>query len=434
MTTSFAETTVTMSAARLDEKMLQAAFYTKLYGERWNEIVNLSRNTDGFLPGIIFEHKRNASNYGLSKALSQVIIYLTRFNRDGIHVPRYTCLVSHEESTCYFYDNEYYIDYINDIDSYAQLVPSNGINDFPVILDSASLVNTVTFNLEDGQAMLALKSYINKLNNKFAKISINSFNVVGWSKYYYNHCPRGKAKKIQFFNELRKPAAVLGLYITPWLGQERDFEYIMDMLNDPAEQKKIGAFYTPEEYARQACELVKQAIARVPAGNDYVIIDRCAGTGNLEWVLNDVIANDEDLLSHVIVSSPELKEWEVLRERLGKRVRHLLPEGEIEVTDTGYLRGADALSEEFLNNPTIKRYIDDPKCSIILFENPPYAQGSSVTNQKNKIGTEACDWKNSYVVSKMIKEISGTASNELCNAFIWSGFRKTWLNIVLFRK
>ena len=406
----------------MDEKTYQSNFYYMLFDDEWEQIVNIGRNTDGFTEGILFEHKQNLNTYGHAKALGQAIIYLSRFNRDGIPVPRYTCLVSQEDEICYFYDNNFYIDYINNIEAYAQLTASKGIKELSSIIEG-SLINTIKYDFEEYDTIKTLYNYINKIDKHFVKVNINNLNVVGWSKYYYNHCGRGKAKKIKFFEELKKPSTVLKLYINPWEGKETDFRFIMDMLNDPAEQKKIGAYYTPIEYAEKACELVIKAIKRVPKGNDYVIIDRCAGTGNLEWCLNDYIEDcGDDLLSHVIVSSPELKEWEVLKERIGNKVRHLLPE-KIEVSENGYLVGANALDKDFLDNPIIKQYIDNPKCSIILFENPPYAQGSSITNQMEKIGKDACEWKNSYIVQMMKKEISGTPSNELCNAFIWSGFK-----------
>lgn len=407
----------------IDEKTYQEEFYYMLFDEEWINIISISRNTDGFTKGILFEHKKNINSYGHAKALGQALIYLARFNRDGIPVPRYTCLVSQEEETCYFYDNNFYLDYINDIESYAQIAASKGISKLDSVIDE-SLVKILKYDYEEYDTIKTLANYINKIDNHYVKVDINSFNVVGWSKYYYNHCGRGKQKKINFFKELRNPVGILKLLINPWEGQETDFRFIMDMLNDPAEQKKIGAFYTPMEYAEKASELVLKAIQRVPPGNDYVIIDRCAGTGNLEWCLNDAIEDcGEDILSHVIVSSPELKEWEVLKERIGKRVRHLLPNENPKVSENGYLEGANALDKDFLENQIIKQYINNPKCTIILFENPPYAQGSSITNQMEKIGKDACEWKNSYIVKEMKKEVSGTVSNELCNVFIWSAFK-----------
>lgn len=407
--------------AGISEKDYQVLFYQSIFGSEWQLKVQVDRETDGYMGGILFEHKKNLSSYGVSKAYGQALVYLSRFNRDGIPVPRYTCLVDQDRCECYFIDNFYYVNYINDIKNNAYLVASKGI---PSLLEinPESVVDRMHFSLESN----SLYEYFVAHDNNFVKVSINEDNVVGWARYYYNHCLPRKAKKIKFFEELRNPREVLNIYIEPWTGKETDFKFIMDMLNDPAEQKKIGAFYTPTVYAEKACELVVDAIKRVPEGNDYVIIDRCAGTGNLEQCLNDY--SDEcgdDILSHVIVSSPEMKEWEVLRARLGGRVRHLLFENESmpEITEHGYLDGANALTEEFLNNPIIKQYIDNERCSIILFENPPYTQGSGIANQKDKIGKEACDWKNSYVVHEMKKEIVGQATNELCNAFIWSAFK-----------
>jgi type I restriction-modification system DNA methylase subunit len=81
-----------------------------------------------------------------------------------------------------------------------------------------------------------------------------------------------------------------------------DFKYIMDCLNDPINKKDLGAFYTPKEYCKMSLELVRNAIKKIPSNHDYVIIDRCAGTGNLEQYMSD------EELAHTIVSTYELKE------------------------------------------------------------------------------------------------------------------------------
>jgi type I restriction-modification system DNA methylase subunit len=95
-----------------------------------------------------------------------------------------------------------------------------------------------------------------------------------------------------FFNDL----------IYAWEGDEQDFKYIMDCLNDRMHKKELGAFYTPPAYCKKATELVRKAISQIPKENDYIILDRCAGTGNLEEFLTD------EELSHVIVNTFELKE------------------------------------------------------------------------------------------------------------------------------
>ena len=75
----------------------------------------------------------------------------------------------------------------------------------------------------------------------------------------------------------------------------------------------------------------------------------------------------------------------------------------------------------------IREYIDNPKCTVILFENPPYAETTSVEHQKKGVGAKSSSWKQSYVVGEMKKEVKGTASNDLGNAFLWSELRRNLL-------
>ena len=93
--------------------------------------------------------------------------------------------------------------------------------------------------------------------------------------------------------------------------------------------KRIRSIYTHPLYSKKALELVRVAINRVPEGNDYIILDRCAGTGNLEEFLTD------EELSHCILSTYEYYEYKVLQERLGDKVRFIIPP--IEKEDT-YLK------------------------------------------------------------------------------------------------
>lgn len=124
---------------------------------------------------------------------------------------------------------------------------------------------------------------------------------------------------------------------------------------------------------------------------------------------------DEEL-SHCILSTYEYYEYKVLCERLFDKVKYIIPPVEHEDTyDKGFVRNADALSKEYIENELIQKYIKDQKYTIILFENPPYAESNGTT----KISS----FKNSYVVQEMKKEVSGVASNDLSNAFIWSAFK-----------
>lgn len=411
---------------KTDEITYQDYFYEKLYGPENN--IKRDRSTDGYTDGILFEHKLNVTSYGEAKALSQAIIYLTRFNRDGVPVPKFVCLVSQEEEKCFIYDMENYLSYINNIEKYANLKASDGIPGFQN--KAGKRHKTISYNLNSFAALKELNAFLEQPSQNI-KVDINVHNVYGWANFYYDNANSYKQKpeKKAFFNELKNPIGTLSSFINPWRGHETDFKYIMDILNDPATQKDLGAYYTPPIYAKKAIELVKQAIARVPDGNDYVIIDRCAGTGNLEMYLEDI---DEDVLSHVIISTYELKEWMVLKDRFGSRVRYIIPpipNNPIEfpkLNEDGFLSGANALTFDIINNPEIQKYYRDEKCTIIMFENPPFVEGTEVVKKGDKtiVQKKKSDWwKKLEMARNMTKEVSGVALNEMGNVFIWSAFK-----------
>ena len=261
---------------------------------------------------------------------------------------------------------------------------------------------------------------------RYTKINIDENCIVGWATEYYRIVPTARKEdflgddtgKHKTIGEIRRPH-IFADYIYPYNGETNvKFNYLMDRLNDTLQKKNLGAFYTHVLYAKKSAELVREAIKRVPDGNDYIILDRCAGTGNLESALND------EELSHCIVSTIEYYEYKVLQELYGAKVRHIIPP--VETSDTfnaGLVTGADALSEEYINNPIIRKYIDDEHCTVILFENPPYVETTSAEHQRNKQAKKSSTWKNSYVVQEMKKEVGGTVSNDLGNAFIWSAFK-----------
>ena len=236
-----------------DEKTWQSNFYDAIFGTEKEEYLTVDRSTDGYTRGILFEHKQNVTSNGKSKTLSQAIIYLCRFNRDGVPVPSKIALVSQDEGKIYVYNTQDYIKYIENIETYANMKASEGIQgfqaapakriiDFDKNLNPRGLVDVINFVTE---------APVN------VKIHINVHNVYGWSGYYYNNAINFKQKpeKKAFFNELRNPVGTLKDCIEPWTGNEMDFKYIMDMLNDPMTQKKLGAFYTPPEYSKLVSSL-----------------------------------------------------------------------------------------------------------------------------------------------------------------------------------
>ena len=367
----------------------------------------LVENTDGVVNGNLLEFKISINN--MNQTLFQAIKYLSKLRIKGIELPKYILLIDLNKHTAYKYIAD---DYLKDIEK-VYIGPASEHND--------NYLSSHPKEVFEYHKMLDSEKLITQLKKKeYCKININEDCIVGWAERYYKEVA-GATKagfigdatgEVKIIGEIRSPEHFKE-FIYPYKERTNiEFEYLMDRINDRLQKKNLGAFYTPMLYSSLSHELVKKAIDRVPAGNDYVIIDRAGGTGNLEYELPD------EILSHTIISTIEYYEYKVLVERLGDKVRHIIPP--IEASDTfmdgGLVKGADALSKNYIENPIIKQYVDNPNCTIILFENPPFSEANGTTGAK-------ATWKQSYVFEEMEKEVKGTAKNDLANLFIWSGFK-----------
>jgi hypothetical protein len=371
-------------------------------------------NNDGVVNGNIIEFKLSISN--LTAVLFQTIKYLSARRNKGKPLPATIVIIDLNKATAYAFDSEKYLPYIETLYLGAASKNNGGF----VVGASDAVVLNYGSDINDNEKLIETLR-----TNKFVKVHIDENDIVGWANTYYSANP-GATKasfigddtgSVKIIGEIRSPDKLKD-YILPYDGADNvRFQYLMDKLNDSLQKKDLGAFYTPTAYAEKSLELVREAIKRVPEGNDYVILDRCAGTGNLEKGMTD------EELSHCILSTIEYYEYKVLVELLGDKVRSIIPPTEDKDTFiNGNVRGADALSKDYIDNSYIKSFIDDPRCTMILFENPPYAETTSVEHQKRGVGKASSTWKNSFVVSEMKKEIKGTATNDMGNAFIWSGF------------
>lgn len=374
----------------------------------------LSDNNDGVLKGNLLEFKLNVSD--LNAHLFQSIKYLSALRCKGKPVPATILIIDLNAGTAWVYKTEPYREHVEKTYFGPASKGNQGFN-------GGVPDETLKYREKSLDAERLIK--ILKETNYF-KINIDENCIVGWAKTYYSQNPGSRKEDFlgddtgvhNTIGEIRRPNR-LSDYILPYQGKSNvKFSYLMDKLNDDIQKKNLGAFYTPTLYCEKAAELVRKAIERVPAGNDYVIIDRCAGTGNLELGLT------RDERSHCIVSTIEYYEYKVLQENIGYEVRHIIPAFESDDTfDRGLVNESDALKASFYQNEVIKQYVDNPKCTIILFENPPYAETTSAEHQRRGAGKESSIWKNSDVVKEMKKEVKGSAVNDLGNAFIWSGFK-----------
>lgn len=390
-------------------------------------------NTDGVYHGNILEFKLNINNTG--KVLFQAIKYLSKMRIKGESVPVKILLIDLNATKVYVYNS---IDYIDDIQKVYIGAASVGNNAF-----NSNVTPVAEYDYMDMvDSAEVQKLLINRVSDEtdwYVPVDLDENCIVGWAERYYREVPTATkgdflgdgTGKINTNGEIRDPRHFKGL-INPYTEPTNEkFKYLMDCLNDRLNKKDLGAFYTPKAYCEKASELVMKAVERVPAGNDYVIIDRCAGTGNLEAALiGKFDKNGDELISHCVVSTYEYYEYKVLSERIGDKVRNIIPPTEANVIyENGKVSNADAMSKDFIENPLIKQYVDDDKCTIILFENPPYDDTSSIRQAYDDKGNKhTTKNKDSYVFSEMNK-VKNTFKNsnistirDTANRFIWSGF------------
>jgi hypothetical protein len=461
----------------LSEREGQIQFFTDL---KITADVELTHNTDGVYKGTLFEFKLTISD--INKVLFQSIKYLSHMRVKGDPIPAQILLVALNEEIAYLFNSG---DFLADIEKiYAGAASKN----------NAGFSTKIKPEKVDYSNLKGLNRLTEILDvENYTKINIDVFDVVGWAERFYRENPT--ASKIKFFKELRAPK-YFTLYLYPWAGDEKDFKYIMDLLNDKQHKKELGAFYTPPIYCLKATELVRKAIKQIPREHNYIILDRCAGTGNLEEFLTDKPVNDitigelgryiekslktkylqdkadiittfyskrnfneitvgelekhktelslhdyifDDELSHTIVNTYELKEWIVLNERIGDRVKLIIPPPQEVNNKEALVEGGDALSSQFVTGQhsigmakeydesinALLRFVEEKKTNIILYENPPY-RDSSAANVENTTNRSS---KGSFVFERMKKDLKNLANSnistarDISNQFIWSGWQ-----------
>lgn len=375
--------------------------------------------TDGVWKGNLLEFKLNIPN--INVVLFQAIKYLSKMRIKGESVPANILLISLNQQLCYYFRSEEYFEEIHKVYLGASSKNNEGFVSKPYI-------KKIDYSDQEGAASLLelLRT------SEYMPIDIDENCIVGWAERFYSVYPKANkgdfigddTGKVKTLGEIRNPKLFKGL-INPYTKKTNEkFKYLMDKLNDKLKKKTLGAFYTPIPYCVKAKELLEIAIKNVPQSNDYIILDRCAGTGNLESVLTN------EQLSHCVLSTFEYYEYKVLCERLADKVRLIIPPVETEDTyDCGLVKGADAMSEEYINNPLIKKYVDNPKCNIIMLENPPYNDTSSITGEYDESGKKyTTKNKESFVFCEMSKKKKDFRNSNIstvrdfANRFIWSAF------------
>ena len=392
--------------------------------------------TDGVYNGNLLEFKKDIPN--TNEVLFQAIKYLSKMRIHGESVPATIILVDLNSTLAYVFKSSDFRKEIHKTYTGASSKQNKGFFSHA----TAEKMN-YSVDIESAALKKILKRRKIDPDEMYIPIDIDENCIVGWSERYYRELPNASkgdfigdtnGTAIRLTGEIRKPRHFEGL-ITPYKGKSNErFKFLMDCLNDRLSKKELGAYYTPVIYARQAANFVLDAIGRIPKGNDYIILDRSAGTGNLEESLKGLKDNNgDDVIGHCVVSTYEYYEYKVLQERIGDLVREVIPPTEANVVyENGKVSNADATSEDFIKNPIITKYLNDDKCSIILFENPPFQDSSAITFVEDGDPSKRAQTsrKDSFVSKEFKKEIVSmglggqqAVARDIMNLFIWSAFK-----------
>ena len=333
-------------------------------------------NTDGRVHGTLVEFKLNGSG-GLP--IKQLKRYIKSYNSIASPIPSYSLFVNINQREYTFISN----------------------TDWKIITSG------------EWKSPKDLLGFLNK-EGHYNKGWIDEFSIISYNDLFYKNL--SSAKKDDFIEEIENPQK---LNIRPYhWNKTGDMERsILDCLGAQSLKKRLGAFFTPDEYVKISTEYLRNAIERVPKNYDYIILDRCAGTGNLEKFLTS------EELSHCILNTYVYAEWTTLKGLYEGRARYIIPHTKDHKDPDGLLTDGDALTEEF--NKIITNIIEKErkkvggKLVIIGLENPPYGEPQAEATRSGKTHRQI-----SNIKEEMKKEKCGVSSNDLANQFIWSMIKK----------
>jgi hypothetical protein len=204
--------------------------------------------------------------------------------------------------------------------------------------------------------------------------------------------------KIEAYRKLKQ--GIIG-WFKPFDYKNADINRLIlnnDRMNEKYVQKMEGAFFTPSQYIQISTQYVLNAIeqSKQDGYDDYVIIDRCVGVGNLESQFN------EEIYSHLILGT--INEAEALTANI-----RFMGLAQVEVLDSLSKNGVEFYQE------AIKAYKEKHKVNklaVILLENPPYAQTNS-----NKDGGLKSKYQETWVHTQMSR-----GGEDLDEQFVFSAF------------
>lgn len=393
------------------QNIMQKFYNSEIQGmiDFWEEIgltPDYSLNTDGRYQGNLIEFKLVFTD--LLKHKEQVKRYVAAYNSCALPIPKFGYLISINQGKYIKIDNQ------------------TGVE-----ISSGSWNNPKDF----------LNEFSNQ--NEYIKGWIDEYSIVAYNNFLCETYGKVFKTKEDVKKEFIAPK-YLNIRPFDWDNQitleetnENSIGWLhfnMNMLGPFLLKKQLGAFFTPEQYVKIATDMIREAIKRVPDGNDYIIFDRCAGTGNLERFLH------EDELKHCVLNTYDYTEWTTLKGLYNERVKMIIPPTRNYIDfNNGLLTNGDALSEEFFNfcfnrgqgnifdkefeeqSKLIASWFKDDKMTIIMIENPPFVEPQGGASQ----GKPTFTIKDKFLYKEMAKEKFETKNVNRAteNLFIWSAFK-----------
>lgn len=382
----------------------------------WNDLQiepDYELNTDGRFKGNLIEFKLVFQD--IKKHKEQLSRYVSSYNSCALPIPKYGYLISINERRYIKIDNETK----QEICSGTWREPKDFLCDF------MNQTETIKGWIDE----FSIVAYNNKLCKEYSKNIKTKEDVKNEfvNPQFLNVRPFEWDKQVE--REKMSPDNI------GWL------HFNMNMLGPFLLKKQLGAFFTPKKYVKIATEMVRDAISKVPKGNDYIIFDRCAGTGNLERFLF------ADELSHCVLNTYDYTEWTTLKGLYDGRVRMIIPPTrQLIDINKGLLTNGDALSEEFFDfcfnsgqcslwenlyseqsklyeeqSKKLAKWLTDKNTTIIMLENPPFVEPQGGASQ----GKPTFTIKDKFLYKEMAKEKFRTKNVNRAseNLFIWSAFK-----------
>ncbi|MBE8215403.1 MAG: hypothetical protein HAW62_03610 [Endozoicomonadaceae bacterium] len=364
----------------------------------WQELEILpdySCNTDGKIDGILFEMKLEIKSY--STVEKQIKRYIRAYNALALPIPSKAIALDINQRKY----NLYNVSTSKDGDTSLQ-----------------KLKTDVWTHPKD------FKNLIDSTLNQYSKGWICESSIASYNNVYCRK--HKKASKENVKQEFINPQEIF-IYPFDWDMQisneitDRSYNnwltFNMNLLGNSLLKKQLGAFFTPDKYVKISTEYLKKCIETIKSdGYEYVIIDTCAGTGNLQKFF------ESEWLQYTILSTYDYTEWTTLNGIYEGRVKMIIPHTNEHRNEKGLLLDGNALNKEFNDYllDWLEKNIDREKCKIIMIENPPFAEPQGNASK----GKETFSIINIYMYREMgqYRFSKKNANRELANLFIWKAF------------